>query len=195
MQNKEENLLSVVRAFYPNQKFGTWSNQLIKEKLLCVLYCLAKDEYPEGYLELNNSEGLWATNTRLLLTTVHAPLFGGDWKVVKQIEFPYSQIISIDFSLGGMLDQLYGMSRVGINMAGRKIVCTTSQEVKTSQAPNFVELVREKIKLASVAPVQTSQSNQSSDLTTQLERLNQLKISGAISDEEYTLAKTKLLNS
>ncbi len=195
MINKEEKLLSAVRAFYPNQKFGTWSNQLDKERLLCVLDCLEEDEYPDGYLELGHGEGLWATNTRLLLVTTHAPLFGGRWKVVKQIEFPYHQIISVDFSSGNSLDQVYGISHVAINMPGRKTVCTTSQEIKTSQAPNFVELVRKNIKSASAESSQPSQLTQNTGLATQLERLNQLRLSGAISDEEYTLAKTKLLNS
>ena len=159
-----------------------WNGKEIKE-LPNILW---NDETIEALIGgvYNKGRGvLVASNKRLLF--VDKGLVWG----LKVEDFPYDKISSIQYSKGLL------MGEITIFTSGNK---ATIEGTDKQYCAQFCEQVRARItKISSSAfqerPTSFEKPQEQDDLIDKLKRLGELKVQGILTDEEFSLAKQKLL--
>lgn len=174
-----EEITAVVKALPNGATF--WNGKDIKE-LPNILW---EDEMLETLIGGNYDKGtgiLVATNKRLLF--VNKGLMWG----LKVEDFPYDKISSIQYTQG------FVFGEIDIFASGNKAKIERVDKLYCAQ---FCEKVRAritKITENAAAPSITERlENKQEDLIEKLRQLGELKTQGILTDEEFILAKQKLL--
>ncbi|MFW2072626.1 PH domain-containing protein [Acinetobacter gerneri] len=146
------------------------------------------DEIVEGMITgtyHNGIAALFATNKRLIFVD-KGLIFG-----LKVEDFPYDKVTSVQYETGIL------MGKITIFTSGNKAVLKDADKALTKV---FAESVRAKINningniTTKVQPINTPQTELSMDeKLNQLERLQKLRDSGILTDDELSIQKSKIL--
>jgi phosphomevalonate kinase len=139
---------------------------------------IGKDEVIDNLIQgtYNDGQGLLVSTNRRLIFVDKGLVYG-----VKVEDFPLSKITSIQYETGMLL------GKIKIHTSGNIGII---ENVDKKQAPKFSEFIRTKLSdLDNGVPSKTSNE----DILGQIEKLNDLKEKGILSDAEFNEQKIKLL--
>lgn len=179
MNQSKDAILAAAQRFDPSSKF----QQRLGWATLISSY-LREGESPEaGIFALRGRTigFLWATNMRLVYAGRNEGLILKRQVFVDQ---PYAAIASIRVTT-----KHSGLATITVDTGSDQTEFMATPA--TARVDDFVSLVQEKISMARDA----SSGVPSNDLTTQLERLSQLRKEGMLTEEEFKAAKAKLLGT
>lgn len=136
------------------------------------------------------ASGMYDNNTWLVVATTQRVLFldKGMFAGLKQLSLPLDQIQAVAHTVGMMLGE------VTISTAGA--AWTIKSMTPKDTAAKFAAIVEQLVqwvKQQNRQPVVAAPAPAAPDPLAQLERLAQLRQSGALTDVEFTAAKAKLL--
>lgn len=128
--------------------------------------------------------GLWVTNQRLLYVGFNGMIF----KKPIMIDHVYSAISAVEMEIPKVSFNFIQIYSAGVWHRYVNIW-------KEARIEEYVGLIRSKIsQIHDSLTAQTNSQPPTSDLATQLERLDHLRTKGALTDKEYDDAKRKLLS-
>ena len=179
MNHDKDAVLMAAQKFDPSGKF----QQRLGWATLILEY-LGDGEIPEAGIFALRGRAigfLWATTTRLVYAGRNEGLL---LKRQVFLDQPYAAITSMRVTT-----KHSGLATIIVDMGRDQTEFMATPA--TARIEEFVSLVQEKIAMAR----NSSAGIPSNDLTTQLERLSQLRKEGMLTEEEFRIAKAKLLGT
>ncbi len=137
------------------------------------------------------ASGMYDNNTWLVVATDRRVLFldKGMFAGLKQLSLPLDQIQAVAHSVGMLLGEV-AISTAGVTWTIQSMTPKETAARFAQVVEGLVQWVRQQRHAPVVAPQPVQQQY---DPLAQLERLAQLRQSGALTDVEFTAAKAKLL--
>jgi len=165
------------------------AKQILKMKEISELVNFLHDDEKILRITTATSKGKDYTHPGLFIATNTRCFFfykGGLITKVIAEQFPYNKISSVGFKTGMMAADLL------IDSSGASVV--KLEWVDKSEVQELCEFLNSRAHSMSNQPIPVSPTD-GDDIISKLERLAALKQSGALTEEEFLQAKTKLLNA
>lgn len=189
MTDLQLSIISAIERTYPARN----AHSMLKQSNVSVLeHHLSQKEFVEAvifaytrdnpYSGFNSPGGLWVATHRLLYVGFKGAIF----KTQLLVDHVYTAISAVE-----MHKRKGGVSSVTIYSAGFGYLYGNIE--KDALIDDYVALIRSKICCVQDNPTMQFLSPSGDDLVAHLERLNQLRKQGALTDKEYEEAKKKLL--
>ncbi len=160
-----------------------------------TLEFLHPNETPLGFLRVGAL--LWATDSRVIWVGLMPKNGMFDSPKPQYKDLPYISIASVHTEKGGFLGYHKINFHVSTTLASGRVEIVSFQATDTFDVvQEFADLVRTRIKISSQPNTAKEKVlPPSDDLIVQLERLAILREKGALTEDEFNLAKRKLLGT